>query len=82
MRIECPECEKVAYVKKRNKLSKHVTDVCGSCSDPFCRASFVSTIAFKNLISPPASQTKELLKQLILQMGDEDYQDILSVRRA
>lgn len=82
MRVECPECEKPAHVKKRNKLSKHVTDVYGCCSDPFCGATFVTTIAFKNLISPPANQANALLKQLILQMGDEDYQDIISARRA
>lgn len=82
MRVECPVCEQPAHIKKRNKLSKHVTDVYGSCSDPFCGASFVTTIAFKNLISPPASQTKALLKQLILQMGDEDYQEIVDARRA
>ena len=80
MRIECPVCKKTAHTKMRNKISKHLTEVYGSCLDPFCGASFVTSIAFKNSIANSNDKVNFSLKKLISKMSEEEYSDVISAR--
>jgi len=66
MRIICPHCGSKALISSSNKLSDKVTDLYCQCNNTVdCGASFVSTLAFKHTLNPPARTTAEIAQGLI-----------------
>lgn len=73
MRIICPHCGYKALISSSNKLSNQVTDLYCQCKNTVeCGASFVSTLAFKHTINPPAHTALEIAQSLVSRLGKEE----------
>ena len=73
MRVTCPYCQTKATITSTAKLSKQVTDLYCQCTNTAeCGASFVSTLAFKHTLKPPARTTIEIAPNLISNLSAEE----------
>lgn len=77
MRIICPHCGSKALISSTNKLSDKVTDLYCQCKNTAeCGASFVSTLAFKHTINPPAHTATEIAMSLLSRLSEEERAEL------
>lgn len=73
MRIICPHCGSKALISSSNKLSDKVTDLYCQCKNTVeCGASFVSTLAYKHTLNPPAHTAAEMAMSLLNRLSKEE----------
>jgi len=73
MRIMCPHCGSRAIITSSNKLSNQVSDLYCQCKNlTECGGTFVSTLAFKHTINPPARTTTEMAMNLLNRLSIEE----------
>jgi len=78
MRVICPHCQNKAIISSSSKLSDTVTDLYCSCSNVAdCGASFVFTLAYKHVLSPPHKSVKELAAALLIQLPAEERKELM-----
>jgi ribosomal protein S27E len=66
MRVMCPHCGHKATITSTQEHSDRVKDLYCSCTNTKdCGATFVTTLAFKNTLNPPISNTMEMAKNLV-----------------
>lgn len=72
MRVSCPHCKSKALITSSNALSKQVKDLYCKCKNLQCGARFVFTLAFKEIINPPAHSTAQIALELVRRMTTEE----------
>jgi len=68
MMIHCPNCHKKARITSRNSLNveKTIADLYCACTNTKdCGATFVTTLAFKHYLNPPATSTAQLAQNIL-----------------
>jgi len=73
MRVICPYCETKATITTSNILSLKVKDLYCMCENVGeCGATFVTTLAFKHVLSPPISTVNEMALSMVNMMSNEE----------
>ena len=73
MRVICPYCLSKAIITSSNRLSGQVSDLYCQCTNTAeCAASFVSTVAYKHTLNPPARTTSEIAMSLVNRLSQEE----------
>ncbi|NOR69193.1 MAG: transcriptional regulator [Methylomarinum sp.] len=77
MRIICPHCGSKAVISSSNKLSNQVKDLYCQCENTIhCGAGFVSTLAYKHTINPPAHTVLEMAMSLLNSLSKEEKAEL------
>ncbi len=73
MRVTCPYCRSKAIITSSNELSDTAKDLyCQCLNTKECGASFVSVLAFKHALNPPAKTTLQIAANLIMSLNSSD----------
>lgn len=66
MKVQCPSCAGKARITSRNDITITVADLYCQCMNTAqCGASFVVTLAFKNYLNPPLTNTQQMAAHLL-----------------
>lgn len=77
MRVICPNCHTKALITSSNELSSTVKDLYCQCTNTAeCGASFVTTLAYKHMINPPARTTSAIALNLVNRMSKEEKEKL------
>lgn len=78
MKVNCPNCHGKARITSRNDLAITVSDLYCQCMNTrSCGASFVVTLAFKNYLNPPLTNTQQLAAHLLGSLTKAQRQELL-----
>ena len=65
MRIDCPRCEKKAFIRTSQRISSTVRTLYCACSNVECGHTFVAQVSFSHTISPSALDLPEQVRQAL-----------------
>jgi len=80
MKVTCPFCLGNAKITSSNSLTdtSSVKDLYCSCSNTdICGATFVSTLSYKHVITPPAKSAVEIAMNMVNQLSEEEKKALL-----
>ena len=78
MKVTCPHCLSKARITSRNDITHTVSDLYCQCMNTRdCGASFVVTLAFKNYLNPPLTNTQQLAAHIIGHLTKAQRQELL-----
>jgi len=72
MRVTCPYCDNKSIISSSNILSSKVKDLYCTCTNKECSSSFVVTLAFKHVLSPPITTINEMALNMVNNMSLEE----------
>ena len=81
MRVVCPFCSEKALITSSNSLTKNdtVKDLYCSCTNAkSCGATFVFTLSYKHVLTPPAKTTAEIALNIVSRLSEVDKETLKS----
>jgi len=78
VKVHCPNCSSKARITSRNEITLTIADLyCQCMNTKQCGASFVTTLAFKNYLNPPLTNTQQLAAHLLGSLTKAQRQELL-----
>lgn len=75
LKIECPECDSKAVIRKTNRKHRQIADIYCACTDVECGHTFVMNLTFSHTLSPSA-KTGDMMMQKWLESLSPDQKQM------